>query len=74
MIMDERAVEAAIRTLGREVTEIKKVIERLNQTARIMMDGITQNSKNQDDVINKIVEIQGRLIDLLEKLVKKDQK
>ena len=56
MIMDERAVEAAIRTLGRELTSIKTFISEQNR------------------ILSRIVDHQGRLIDLLEKLVKKDQK
>ena len=56
MIMDEKAVEAAIRTLGRELTSIKTFIS------------------EQNKILSRIVDHQGRLIDLLEKLVKKDQK
>jgi ribosome maturation factor RimP len=50
--MNEAAVEAAIRTLGREVTDIKNVM------------------KEQNRILERMVNHQGRLIDTLEKITK----
>lgn len=50
--MNEAAVEAAIRTLGREVTDIKNIM------------------KEQSSILQRIVDHEDRMINILEKLLK----